>query len=995
VYAWRQGIGVFTQAGSSNDINDPNRVGNPNIFQEPFAGQDIMNVLSLLISGTPYNFATYYKAVLGNGQFGIDPHSNQNAAFAFINSVTSQIAKNNTLWGNFIPFKSLTMDEQSYAQAQFNQFTIVNQNQALDQQIQQLQVLQQQSTLLTSINNYAPNLNTSDPVFKKTVVQINNLITNIKSTINNISTQNSQFYMQAGKDPTFDYNQFSDSPGTNSVSSAQDRKNLRRQINYLTRRMSYDVRANEDKNLFIVDDYYDKDYDILAYASSLTNGIKIWNNEFTSVKEKIIQTAALLNLEVFCDTQGHIRVRSPQYNRMPSSIFYRMMYLKQAMNVQVFPDYMNGLFIGQIDTLKTQIEILEAEIRLDCDVLAISQGAPTTDTQALSYINAGNTTATNNTAPNSNKGASFAFISDRKGNITDTTALIQQANPDVVQGQVNTSLNNVQNQANLKQVFNNIQRFTVINAAINAQQQGQSGYNTSSATVSGNTDVNALISIIQSKSGQTLSVTDYIQTNPINIQSVELPANQSVDVFKTTNDLQSKISQRQNLLKLFYNAIKNAAEFQSLDTSTTVSNELVSPGGYGNSNVPEVFEHMIEDENYDDYGPGSGARYIIKRAQIKNINIAANAPQYTTVEVQGILDQFLSDPSNLPADLNFFPGGGNGMVTALAVDYDMWRSYGFKGQSTVQVPFLSDPVTQCGPYAAMLLSVARKNILRGSITISGNEYMQPGEVVFLEDRGMLFYVTSVRHTLTMASNFTTTLELTYGHTPGEYIPTTMDFIGKLIYKNKNSGTTVIQRQDNSGNEINIGTFVKAPNAQSNPAGNINSISSGGANETPNPTSDFNSKVMANVKFTSSYMINNNNTAGNNLVASIEIRLYYDDAAGSENDDLLNFANQIYSQIVGSSDGPKNFPSATTGSASPTIPPDSVSIVTVNLDDPTIRSSPSQKAFDAARNQVASSTTAGSDPTNNAALRAALFTYIVDVWVVNTPVPSMVQTSNGS
>ena len=30
---------------------------------------------------------------------------------------------------------------------------------------------------------------------------------------------------------------------------------------------------------------------------------------------------------------------------------------------------------------------------------------------------------------------------------------------------------------------------------------------------------------------------------------------------------------------------------------------------------------MIEDESYDDYGPGSGTRYIIKRAQIKNIQI--------------------------------------------------------------------------------------------------------------------------------------------------------------------------------------------------------------------------------------------------------------------------------------------------------------------------------------------------------------------------------------
>ena len=116
----------------------------------------------------------------------------------------------------------------------------------------------------------------------------------------------------------------------------------------------------------------------------------------------------------------------------------------------------------------------------------------------------------------------------------------------------------------------------------------------------------------------------------------------------------------------------------------------------------------------------------------------------------------------------------------------------------------------------------------------GNEAMQPGEVVFLEDRGMLFYVTSVRHNLTIASNFTTTLELTYGHTPGEYIPTTVDFIGKLIYKNKNDGTMVVQRQDNSGSEINIGTLIKEPNASSNPNGNTDSINTGGANRNAQP-----------------------------------------------------------------------------------------------------------------------------------------------------------------
>jgi hypothetical protein len=988
VYVWREGIGIFTQAGLSSDVNDPNRVGKLNVFQEPFAGQDIMNVISLLITGIPYNYTTFYQGVLGNGKFGSDQQSGQNPAFAFINSLNQQLSKNNTLWGNFIPFKNLSVDEQTYAKAQFNQFQITKNNALLDTQIRQLQDLQQQSLLYTSIKNYAPNLATTDPNFVDLSTQIDNLSSNINTTISNIQSQNMQYYSQAGNDPSFDTSDFISSAAPNQVQDPQIRKQLRRQINYLTRRMSYDVRANEDKNLFIVDDAYDKDYDILAFEQSINNNMKPWNNEFLSVKEKITSVAKLLNLEVFCDTQGHIRVRPPQYNRMPSSVFYRMMYLKQTLNIQVFPDYMNQLLTDQIGTLKTQVEVLEDEIRLDCDILAIAQGLTSnisTDSTALAFINAGNTNVSGNAAaPISNTGAPFNFLSSRtSGSITDINSLIQQANPDVVQSQINTSFTNLQNQASTKNIFNNITRLATIEGTISAQQQAQGGYATDSATIASNTDANMLIQRIQTKSGQQLSISDYIQTSSVNIKYIQLPSNSSVDVFKLTADLQDKISKRQQAVKSLYSTVKNAAEFKSLDNSTTVSNQLLTPGGYGNSKVPEVFENMIEDETYDDYGPGSGTRYIIKRSQIRNIQISANPPPYTTVEVQGILSPFLADPSTLPQALNFFPGNGNGMVTALAIDYDMWRTYGFKGQSVVQVPFLNDPQKQCGPYASMLLSVARKNIFRGSITISGNEYMQPGEVIFLEDRGMLFYVTSVRHNFTYANGFTTTLELSYGHTPGEYIPTSLDFIGKMIYKNGYDGTIVVQRQDNSANELNLAAFTLGPNYPSNPAGTTQAVNTGGANQTPNPTSNFNSQAMNNLLYMAAYTINKNNSGGNGIVTSIEIRTYSD--SNTANTSISQFAQHLKQQIIGMADGPKNSSSATSPVPNSPISSQYISIVSVNMNDPTNKRSPSQKAWDLARNQVSNSSTGGSDPTSSVSLQNALFSYIVDVWLVNNPV----------
>src|SRR5690606_9363781 len=122
-------------------------------------------------------------------------------------------------------------------------------------------------------------------------------------------------------------------------------------------------------------------------------------------------------------------------------------------------------------------------------------------------------------------------------------------------------------------------------------------------------------------------------------------------------------------------------------------------------------------ESYNDYGGSSGSRYVIKRAQIRSLQLSENPPDYTMVEVQGQLSENLPR-STLPQELNFFPSNGNAMVSALAVDYDAWRNYGFKNVMPVPVPFLSDPNSQCAPYAAMLLSRNRKNILRGTVTIS-------------------------------------------------------------------------------------------------------------------------------------------------------------------------------------------------------------------------------------------------------------------------------------
>lgn len=973
VYRWKEGIGVFTQFGSSQLLNSPNNVGTSNTFAEPFAGHDIMNVLSLLITGIPYNFANFFKVTQNPDAVSSDTETRQDAAYTYMNSLKNSLAKSNSLWGNFIPFKNLVMDEQSFAKSVMQQGKINLQTNDLNAKLQKLSDLRRRMILVGGNNKFGKGESNPNTHY----IQLESEYTELGKSINkNIAD------IQKDRAKIIDNNQsgniYSDLNQKNAESNAAIRKDLRRKLNYLTRRMSYDVRANEDKNLFIVDDNYDKDFDILAFNEGLTDSIKQYNDDFLSTFDKIKVVASLLDLEVFCDTQGHIRVRSPQYNRMPSSVFYRMMFLKQSLGIQVFPQFLSDFFGNQLDSLRERIEIIEDQIRLNCSVLG-KKVSNDSDDDALSFIRS-NVSITG-------EAGKFSFISNTDGLITDISNLLFQANPDQSKNEalINNTFNDIKNQSNLsKDIFTNIERFNIVNKEIQSQVLGKDGLSTQNASTLETDVVSQISSRLQTKTGQKISSQDYIVKNPSGDLSVELPINTIVDVFKAAEELTSKIQERQIAVKLFYSAIKNATEFNSLDTSSTVNSELSAPGIYGNSHVPEMYEHMIEDETYDDYGLGSGTRYVIKRSQIISISINENPPPYTYVQVQGVMNNF--DPKTLPSGLNSFPSSGNGMVTAIAIDYDMWRNYGFKSQGVVDVPFLSNPESQCAPYASILLNKCRKNILQGSVVIAGNEFMQPGEVVFIEDRGLLFYVSSVVHSMNMGQKFTTTLTLTYGHTPGEYIPSIMDVIGKMIYKNKDIADMVVHRQESSNNDISIGIVQKNSETTT-----VSSIFSDGLNtaesakKTASLFSANDAKAINNILYTAKYLLNENGSQDNNTVAKVQLRIYHD-GNGVDSDlkdlayivkDILTGDNHDLDKLMGDKNarlGDSNF--------------DAVEVVEVDINKSDDKYSPSQKAMNAARNHI--NNVAGNkstDKTNknvfkeNDLLRKALFGYVIDCWVL--------------
>jgi hypothetical protein len=213
-----------------------------------------------------------------------------------------------------------------------------------------------------------------------------------------------------------------------------------------------------------------------------------------------------------------------------------------------------------------------------------------------------------------------------------------------------------------------------------------------------------------------------------------------------------------------------------------------------------VFGDLIEDDYNDLLGPGSSQRYVITDDKILRSDFTESDQNvFCRIDVTGGLDLMSSDGTL----------GGMPYMWAGATDFDLWRQYGWKPANEVNKPFLKDPVLQCAPYAQMLLTRARKNAVTGTVTVIGNEYYQVGDVVYLNSRDMLYYVTQVQQAFSYSSgNFATTLELRMGHPLGEYIPTPMDVIGKMLIKNQNGfNNLVTYRQTAHKKNTHIGTVV--------------------------------------------------------------------------------------------------------------------------------------------------------------------------------------------
>lgn len=901
VYRWKSGIGTYTFSGPRHPSNFIREDASVSLNKNPFAGQDIMNVLSLLISGIPYNYNTFVTSAIKSGNLLFNNNNPDNSqgldnvdiARSFFRGFISDLQLDNLTWGNFIPFKKLVVSEKGLNFLISGQFSIQKNNAEIGRLLDKRSKIF--DTLTAVDSNFANNVNlfntgsngelttasqsasnAANPLgvaanaavktaldkIEQLDADINNQLTMLNVSLGTANTNDGQFKI-FGDDMSFDptYSEIGDTSSEEERQRA--RLNLRRKLKFLTQRRLWKVKANQDINLLIVDDQYDKDYDIQGFEQGLAEKMEIFKSDYANIFEKIDTVASILGLEVFADTQGHINIKPPGYNKMPSSVFYRMI----SDGKEMYPKQLQSLFLNQADSLIDTLEIVEDEIRLRTTALGFG-----TDDAAAKFLSGSSFSRSKGDVT----GAmfTFAFLTSSQGNFGSTSypirSLVQQSLPD--------NREDIEKRP-LKQEVTRIAGQLNKTALFDTNAQVKAAFDKSVVnTIDVNSDrYDQIRDRLRFKKGQSVptiqELFSTVRGNNLNIRT-------QTDVININKQLSQFISERQRILKTLHNAIKNIDEGMVVNQDEKAGKSALFPSLYRKQSIPSVLEHMIEDEEEDDLGPGSGGRYIIKENQIISMSFGEKQPDFTAIEVNGLFgDGFVQPPNNLNVG-----SSGNAVTSAIAVDYDMWRMYGFKMGSPKTAPFISDPDGQAAPLATWMLNEQRRKILSGTITIVGNEYMQPGEVIYIEDRDLLFYVEDVNHSFNYGSDFKTTLTITYGHNPGEYFPTMLDVVGKGLYSKRNSANLIRHvRQGNSQGYEHLGTLMVE---------NFNSFL--GADPLDRLVSgkygDKNRKVLTNL------LISLKASENQDVVTTVEIRIYKNSLKASPDASVTQSLSEVGDQV---------------------------------------------------------------------------------------------------
>lgn len=823
VYRWKNGIMSLTA-----DFQSVNRNGNASkstkvhaqqmnltATEEVLSNLDIANILSILIVGEPYNVGTFIERTYEAHNFTSTSGNTLNPTDP-ISSLIQTVKKQNNYYGNFKPYRMVTMSSRSAMES----VNIAAIKKTANTEIGRLQKRKQ--ALLNQISSFKTVFSKTNPPTGFQLSQLgteNAIIATLNAEIDGIN-KTIQSKIQALKETnivggdddlrlTIDlFGQSKNLPFGSSIEEEEAMVRAMTQVGALRR--IEDVRLNRDKNLFIVSDQYDAMVDLRPFLLNLRNSnFKLFNGEYVDIHDRCSVASGFLNLEFFCNSQGHLEFRPPQWNRIPLTVLNDLIHIKKTSGRDVVPKFITSLFETRRDSLLYEVHKLNVQVAMLCLLLgrypdsSIIPGMNLRGKDSLLFFGisfdnknsgidllgkagsfgsnseSGVSSALNKRLLNKDKtnvevGLDYGFVENRKflnGNVEDTlgdfdpifqesTSLLQ----DIFQASEfggSPPASNFANPKNLQKIRDEFIKIFGSDPADDFNLSDKSSFTSDDFyfEVEDLTITERPVdkeqkdrTIILKKIGNKISERDRLVT-------ILKRNNEKIKEFEDINQILTEGVQDKESKDNFLGKAEEALSYGM---------EYINKIG-GSKKKTSMFDYLIEDDTSNIRGYGSGQRFIIEDEDIITANYSEQPPDFTRVNVYG------DAPLNVGSGLKGSTGGL--YFWAGAVDFDLWRQYGYKSQNQ-QVPFLNDSEGQCKPYSILQLQLQRTKINQASVEVVGNEFYQPGDIVYIRSRNMLFYVESVAHQFTIGQRFSTTLTLSFGHPAGVYLPSPLDVVGQ-------------------------------------------------------------------------------------------------------------------------------------------------------------------------------------------------------------------------
>ncbi len=817
VYRWKTGIITATLNVTVKDPKSSDEVSykvfNENygltVAQDVLNNLDIANIISLLVVGQPYNVETFLEQALQAHNISNTSASSLSPADPLF-AVLDVIRRQNTYFGNFKPYRMITMSGGTLEQT-------ITSGILRSQSNDNIKILRERRNKIVNIIDDLKKQSGNGILIKNFEDELDRINAGVQKQIDLIISESGS--IDSSDVLTSNFNLFGESrtlPLTGDFTA--DQEITRAMMIVGAQRRIEDVRLNRDDNLLIVSDQYDQNTDIRAYLLSLRDSNwKIFQGEYVDVYKKCVDASHFMNMEFFCNPEGHLELRPPQWNKTPLSVLNALLEIQQSTDIDIIPDFLTDLFNTRISSLKREIHSLNVRIVILALLLdkypdrTLIPNISLSGEKALAFFGINQTTSSSRASIELKTSTASKTI----GNLVDTGDQLLGSgiklsaslgeDGDLLNGDTETTLGNFDPvfQETLPGISELLAGTLTISGGDGSLPASQI------ATVS---NLNKIRRDFKRSYGidpgaNLASAGDSFQDKDF-VKKITDVGDRITRIEKIINDLQTTISSRDKAVTALQINLAKQEELEEIESildgefsqepegplagvqqffeNTLNGVKTIKDIITGDVNQGTTFDHLIEDDRRNLLGPGSGKRFVIRDEDIISCTFTTQPPDFTRVDITGTAP-FIGSALNNAFDNRYFWAG--------ATDFDLWRQYGYIQYREEQLPFANNAELQCKPYAILLLQLQRVKINAASVTVVGNEYYRPGDVVYIPEKGLLYYVKSVTHDFAFGSAFTTKLELQFGHPPGQYLPSPLDIIGQqfaldplfgdiLVYRNQ-------------------------------------------------------------------------------------------------------------------------------------------------------------------------------------------------------------------